>query len=174
MPYALLDRQFLNLFVRAVRDPYFDFECALCLAMESSMRQRLATMEAFTSLAKGRQGGILSFAKIFAWPSEELCACLHKFDSDHLYIFDASESNLTFIESTEPMLYPIEQGDRIVILNDWAGKYIDEQTLEQLLSRHSNDSNESIEQELAMCAYVNARGNVSVLPEFFVVSTMRA
>ncbi len=78
------------------------------------------------------------------------------------------------IESTEPMLHPIKHGDRVVILNEWVGRYIDKHTLEQLLSRYANNSDKFLEQEISLQAHVNARWNPGVLPRYFVVSSIRA
>ena len=174
MSHAVLDQQFENLFARARVSPYFDLEGALLLAMESFMQQLAETKRVAERFANQYAAQPLSIAKVFAWPSEELCACVHASEDDRVYIFDVSEKDLSLIESTKPMLRPIEQGDRIVILNDWTARYLDEQALEQLLSQFEGADDQVLEKELCMHAHVNARGNTYVLPEFFVVSALRA
>lgn len=183
MNNVTLDQQFANLIARARVSPYFDFERALCLAMEAHMQRisALANVVPPSLLRRGRGwsarglgGGVTSVAKIFSWPSEELCACLHKSETDHLYIFDASEQDLSKIESTEPMLRSIDSGDHIVILNEWTARYLDPHTLEQLLLQYGHGTNEELEQELCMHAHVNARGNSDVDKDFFRIFVIRA
>ena len=165
MNNAILDQQFANLFGRAGVDPYFDLEHALCVLMESHMQQSLA-------IPMSRQ--LRSIAKIFSWPSEELCACLHRSEADRMYVFDANKNELTKIESVDPTLFAINRGNRVIILNEWTARHLDQNILEQLVSRHAEDPDELLEQELRMRAYVNARGDASVSPDYFMVSAIRA
>lgn len=174
MNHALLDQQFENLFSRALRDPYFDLEQALCVVMESWMQQRESIEDVFTSPAKGRQGGVSSIVRIFAWPSEELCACLHKCENDQVYLFRAIEKKLLRIESSEPMLRPIDSGDRILVLNDVASQVLDSSTIELLLYSSHDVSDGDLMRELHLRAEVNARGNMTVSSDLFGIFSCRA
>lgn len=158
----MLDQQFENLFAHASKSPYFDLERALCLTMESHMQQRL-------SIPLQENGRLFSLVKVFAWPSEELCACIRKSDADHLYLFEDAQKNLLKVETTEPHLRAIEKNDFMVILNEWLAKLINQNDLEQIILSNTNESKETLEQEIYLRAQVNARGNRHVFPENFVV-----
>lgn len=176
MSNTILDQQFVNLIARARVSPYFDFERALCVAMESHMQRMSAISDVISpSFRRSGQGrGVTSVAKIFSWPSEELCACLHKSETDHLYIFDASKKDLSKIESREPILRSIDAGDRIVILNEWAGRYVDQNFLENLFFEYRDNTNEFLEQEIVMQVCVRARGKEQAGQKDFIASVLTA
>lgn len=164
MTMSTLDQQFKNLFARAMANPYFDLERALCVTLESHMQQRLAVPCDSSNVQYP-----FSIVKVFAWPSEELCACIRKADKDHLYHFEVAQKNLFKIESTEPILRPIEKNDRVLILNQAIAELIQQDELEQIISDRLRDSDETLKQEICLRAQVNARGNEHVFPETFVV-----
>lgn len=170
MSNQILDQQFENLFARALANPYFDLEQALCFAIESHRQQMLAVSEALPQTSHVP----LSVVKIFAWPGEELCACLHKGEKDQLYIFESAQKNVVKIESTQPLLRPIEKDDRIVVLNEHVALQILTNELEQILQSFAQESDEALEKELYLRANVNARGNEHSFPSLFVVFSVRA
>jgi hypothetical protein len=160
MQEQILDQQFSNLITRAIRDPYFDLEHALCVAMESEMQQTLS----FPS----------TIAKLFVWPSEEQSLCLHRAEWDHVHVFDTDQKKMISIESSDPMILPMDRGDRVVILNERASAYLSILELENTLALFDEESNDTLEQELRLRAQVNARGDVHVSPRYFVVSVLQA
>lgn len=167
------DLQLSNVLARARVSPYFDVERTICLLMESWMQQVIETKRSIERVSDGTLNQPLSIAKIFTWPSEELCACLHKAEEDHLYIFDGATREVHKIESSEPMLQPVEHGDRIVILNEWIAKHLTQAELEQILRAYTEEPDYLLENELCLCATVNARINEHVSPDLFTVSALR-
>lgn len=165
MTTLMLDQQFENLFARASKSPYFDLERALCLTMESHMQQQL-------SIPLQENGRLFSLVKVFAWPSEELCACIRKADTDHLYVFDAAQKNLSKIESILPMLQSVNERDRIVILNDWIAQQITRNDLEQIIFARSQDSDEDLAEEIRLHALVNVRSQQNNVSENFAVRVL--
>jgi len=151
------DLQLSNLLARARVSPYFDLERAICLMMESWMQQKMEAKETAERLAGGVLHQPISVIKIFTWPSREMCACLHKAEEDHLYLFDSTQNHLTQIESSDPMLQPVEHGDRFVLLNAFMTKYLTQNELEHLLQQYMQEPDYVLQDELVLRAQVNAR-----------------
>ncbi|MCX6714950.1 MAG: hypothetical protein NTX72_03980 [Candidatus Uhrbacteria bacterium] len=173
MSFLTRDVQLSNLLTRARVSPYFDVERSICLLMESWMQQVAETKRSMERVSGGISHQPLSIAKIFTWPSEEMCACLHKSEEDYLYLFDGAAGEVHKIESSEPMLLPVEHGDRIVILNEWIAKHVTQAELEQILHVHAEAPDYLLQEELCLCATVNARTNEHVSPDLFAVSSLR-
>jgi hypothetical protein len=167
------DVQLSNLLARARVSPYFDLERALHVMLESWMRQQDDVKQSAEQLSGAPVRQTRSIAKIFTWPSEELCACLHKAEEDHLYLYDSENNDLVKIESAEPMLLPVEHGDRIVILNEGIAKHLTEHELEQILHQHTDDPDYILEKELCMHAHVNVRSQRRIHPDSFAASTLK-
>lgn len=151
------DIQLSNVLARARVSPYFDVERAICYLMESWMYERQEAKQSAERLAGGVLHQPTSVIKIFTWPSREMCACLHKAEEDHLYLFDSAQNRLTQIESSVPFLQPVEHGDRFVLLNAFMTKYLTQNELEHLLQQHMHDPDYILQDELVLRAQVNAR-----------------
>lgn len=151
------DIQLSNVLARARVSPYFDVERAICLAMESWIHERQEAKQSAERLAGGELHYPTSVIKIFTWPSQEMCACLHKAEEDHLYFFDSTQNRLMQIESSDPILQPVEHGDRFVLLNASMTKYLTQNELERLLQQHAQEPDYVLQDELVLRAQVNAR-----------------
>lgn len=151
------DIQLSNVLARARVSPYFDVERAICCLMESWMHERQEAKRSSERLAGGVLHQPTSILKIFTWPSREMCACLHKAEEDHLYFFDSTQNRLTQIQSSDPILQPVEHGDRFVLLNAFMTKYLTQNELERLLQQHGQDPDYVLQDELVLRAQVNAR-----------------
>jgi hypothetical protein len=167
------DLQLSNLLARARVSPYFDLENALHVLMESWMHQHDDARQSAEQLSGAVANQTRSVVKIFTWPSEELCACLHKAEEDHLYLYVADQHDLVKIESDEPMLLPVEHGDRIVVLNDALAKHLEHQELEKILHQHAEEPDYVLEKELCLRARVNVRSQKHIHPNSFAVSTLK-
>lgn len=153
-----LDRQFANLFSRALANPYFDVERALCLAMESQMHQIIEIKKIlermFGEYSCLRQP--VSIAKIFSWPGGELCACVMREKTEHIHIYDTDNKNLIELESTKPTLLTVREGDYILMLNHKIAEHISANELEQLLAQPWK-STKDLEEEILLNVHVARR-----------------
>lgn len=153
-----LDHQFANLFSRALVNPYFDVEQALCVAMESQMHQ-VAEMKKMLERLSGECSYLcqpLSIIKIFSWPGGELCACVMREKSERVYIYDADNKNLIELESMKPILLTVKERDCILMLNHKIAEHISVNELERLLVQ-SWDSTKDLEEEILLNVHVSRR-----------------
>lgn len=153
-----LDRQFTNLFSRALANPYFDVEQALCLAMESQMYQITEIKNMFERLSgeDSHLGQTLSIVKIFSWPGGELCACVLREQTERVYTYDVDKKNFIELESTKPILLTVREGDYILMLNHKIAEHICANELERLLAQSWN-SPKDLENEILLNAQVSRR-----------------
>lgn len=172
MSDSALDREWTHLFARALAEPFFDVERALCRIMKTHVQTLSETMHTLAYISGDEIVHPASFVKFFSWPGGDMCAAVCKAQTDSLIYVDVHHGLCEPIDSIEPALKSVCVGDRFVIFNPQTSRYLPEMNRERVLLSHLEEPNQILERELQLQAFVLSRGNSALHPSHFIARAL--